>query len=75
MSPPVDVAKKFFGFHEDAMMQAYVEDGRQFIEKCKAPYDIIFLDGYGQRADPLPHGYQGVFPVGAPSADPQGASW
>src|SRR5579883_3515550 len=40
----VDVAKKFFEFREDAKMHAYVEDGRQFIEKCTAPYDIIFLD-------------------------------
>ena len=43
----VDVAKKFFGFHEDAAMHAYVEDGRRFIEKCKQPYDIIFLDAFG----------------------------
>ncbi len=43
----VEVAKKFFGFHEDAAMHAYVEDGRRFIEKCKQPYDIIFLDAFG----------------------------
>ena len=43
----VDVAKKFFGFREDPAMHAYVEDGRQFIENCKDPYDIIFLDAYG----------------------------
>jgi spermidine synthase len=43
----VDVAKKIFGFREDATMRAYVEDGRQFIENCKTPYDIIFLDAYG----------------------------
>jgi spermidine synthase len=48
----VDAAKKFFGFREDAMMHAYVEDGRQFIEKCKAPYDIIFLDAYGGEEIP-----------------------
>src|SRR5271166_1911920 len=43
----LDVAKKFFGFREDAAMHVYVEDGRRFIEKCKQPYDIIFLDAYG----------------------------
>jgi len=43
----VDVAKKFFGFRGDASMHVYVEDGRRFIEKCKQPYDIIFLDAYG----------------------------
>jgi spermidine synthase len=48
----VDVAKKFFGFREDARMHAYVEDGRQFIERCEAPYDIIFLDAYGSENIP-----------------------
>jgi spermidine synthase len=48
----VDVAKKFFGFREDAMMHAYVGDGRQFIEKCEVPYDIIFLDAYGSEDIP-----------------------
>jgi spermidine synthase len=48
----VDVAKKFFGFREDAAMHAYVEDGRQFIEKCETPYDIIFLDAYGSEDIP-----------------------
>lgn len=48
----VDVAKKFFGFREDATMRAYVGDGRQFIEKCEAPYDIIFLDAYGSEDIP-----------------------
>ena len=48
----VEVAKKFFGFREDASMHAYVEDGRRFIEKCKQPYDIIFLDAYGPENIP-----------------------
>jgi spermidine synthase len=48
----VAVAKKFFGFHEDASMHIYVEDGRRFIEKCKQPYDIIFLDAYGPENIP-----------------------
>ena len=43
----LEVAKKFFGFQEDASMHVYIEDGRRFIEKCKQPYDIIFLDAYG----------------------------
>jgi spermidine synthase len=48
----VDVAKRFFGFREDATMRASVADGRQFIEKCEAPYDIIFLDAYGSENIP-----------------------
>ena len=43
----VEVAKKFFGFREDDSMHVYCEDGRRFIEKCKQPYDIIFLDAFG----------------------------
>ncbi|MBI4206313.1 MAG: fused MFS/spermidine synthase [Betaproteobacteria bacterium] len=48
----VDVARKFFGFREDARMQAHVGDGRQFIEKLRQPYDVIFLDAFG--ADSIP---------------------
>jgi spermidine synthase len=48
----VAVAKKFFGFREDPLMRVYVEDGRRFIEKCKQPYDIIFLDAYGPEDIP-----------------------
>ena len=49
----VAVAKKFFGFREDATMHAYVDDGRRFIEACRNPYDIIFRDAYG--ADNVPY--------------------
>ena len=49
----VEVAKEFFGFREDAAMHVYVEDGRRYIEKCKRPYDIIFLDAYG--SDNIPY--------------------
>ncbi len=44
----VRVAKKFFGFREDRLLKAHVADGRKFIEKCKKPYDIVFLDAYGK---------------------------
>ena len=49
----VYVAKRFFGFREDATMHAYAEDGRRFIERCKEPYDIIFLDAFD--ADSIPY--------------------
>lgn len=48
----VHVAKRFFGFREDAHMRAHVADGRQFIEKVRQPYDVIFLDAFG--ADNVP---------------------
>ena len=48
----VDVAKKFFGFREDEFMNAHVGDGRQFIEKLRRPYDVIFLDAFGSNSIP-----------------------
>ena len=48
----VAVAKRFFGFREDAAMHAYVRDGRRFIEECREPYDLIFLDAYGSENIP-----------------------
>jgi len=48
----VDVAKQFFGFHEDELTRAHVGDGRQFIENVRQGYDIIFLDAFGARDVP-----------------------
>ncbi len=48
----VDVAKQFFGFREDELMNAHVGDGRQFIEKSRQPYDVIFLDAFGSDSIP-----------------------
>jgi spermidine synthase len=48
----VSVAKKFFGFREDARMRGIVADGRAFIEQTKQSYDVIFLDAFG--ADSVP---------------------
>lgn len=49
----VAVAKKFFGFREDDALRVHVGDGRRFIEECRHPYDIIFLDAYG--SDNIPY--------------------
>lgn len=48
----VHVAREFFGFREDATMRAHVDDGRRFIEKCREPYDIIFLDAFSDEEIP-----------------------
>jgi spermidine synthase len=48
----VEMARKYFGFREDAFMHVAIADGRRFIEKCKEPYDIIFLDAYGTNNIP-----------------------
>jgi len=49
----VEVARKYFGFREDKTLKVHVADGRAFIEKCKKPYDLIFLDAYG--AEDIPY--------------------
>ena len=48
----VKVAREFFGFREDATMRVHVADGRRFIEQCEEPYDMIFLDAYGDEDIP-----------------------
>lgn len=49
----VHVAKRYFGFRDDATMHAHVADGRRFIEECRDPYDLIFLDAFG--SDNIPY--------------------
>ena len=49
----VEVAKKYFAFREDKTLRVHVADGRAFIEKCREPYDVIFLDAYG--AEDIPY--------------------
>jgi len=48
----VDVAKRFFGFRENDLVHAYVQDGRQFIERHRGRYDIVFLDAFSSDAIP-----------------------
>ena len=48
----VAVARRFFGFREDARMKAHVADGRRFIEAAGPAYDVIFLDAFGPSSIP-----------------------
>ena len=48
----LDVAKTYCGFTEDARMQVFVEDGRDFIESCSERYDIIVLDSFDAETIP-----------------------
>ncbi len=48
----LDVARRYFGFREDAGLHAHVADGRRFIESAGPPYDVIFLDAYSPRGIP-----------------------
>ena len=40
------LAKQYFNFLEDDLLQAHIQDGRVFIENVQKPYDLIFLDAY-----------------------------
>ncbi|ATB50322.1 spermidine synthase [Corallococcus macrosporus] len=48
----LDLARRYFGFREDAALHAHLTDGRRFIEAPGAPYDVIILDAYGTRSIP-----------------------
>lgn len=48
----VEVARRYFGFKEDARLRAHVGDGRGFVEAKGAAYDLIFLDAYGPDSIP-----------------------
>lgn len=48
----VFVAKQYFGFREDSRLRAHVGDGREFIERYRQPYDLIFLDAYSSDSVP-----------------------
>lgn len=51
----VDVAKRYFGFREDARMRAHVMDGRRFIEAARpGSYDLVILDAFGAASVPAP---------------------
>lgn len=42
----ITLAKKYFGFEEDARMRAVEEDGRRFFTRDRGRYDIIMVDAY-----------------------------
>ncbi|WP_223754859.1 spermidine synthase [Myxococcus sp. RHSTA-1-4] len=48
----LDVARRYFGFREDAALHAHVADARRFIATPGPPYDAILLDAYGPRGIP-----------------------
>lgn len=48
----LEVAREFCGFIEDDRLRAHIEDGRDFIERHDASYDVIVLDCFSQEAIP-----------------------
>jgi spermidine synthase len=69
----IDVAKRFFGFKADATLRVYADDGRRFIEKCRDPYDIIFLDAFGSENIPYHLATREFLGAVGKAVTPQGA--
>lgn len=46
------IAKKYFYFKEVDRLQIYADDARNFIQKTKNIYDLIFLDAFNSIAPP-----------------------
>lgn len=44
----VRVAKQYFSFRESERQRVFVEDGRMFLRRSQAKYDLIILDAYVQ---------------------------
>jgi spermidine synthase len=49
----VDVAKRFFEVKEDARQRITVQDGRVFLRRAEAKYDLIILDAYFAEGIPF----------------------
>ncbi len=49
----VDVAKRFFEVKEDARQRIFVSDGRVFVRRSDAAYDVIILDAYFAEGIPF----------------------
>ena len=48
----IDVARRFFHFREDAHQRVHSGDGREFLARTEARFDLILLDAY--YADNMP---------------------
>lgn len=51
----VRVARRYFDVPQDERYRIRLADGRDWIEKSKSKYDLIFVDAYGD-ADDIPEG-------------------
>jgi spermidine synthase len=48
----VEVARSHFGLIEDARLRVHVDDGRRFVERAEARWDVVALDAYDARSVP-----------------------
>lgn len=47
------IAKNYFGFNKDEKMNISIGDGRDFINRTKDKYDIVFIDAYNTTNIPF----------------------
>ena len=47
------IAENYFGFEKDERMNVSIGDGRDFINRAKEKYDIIFIDAYSATNIPF----------------------
>lgn len=48
-----DIAENYFGFRKDERMNISIGDGRDFINRTKEKYDIVFIDAYSATNIPF----------------------
>ncbi len=48
-----DIAEEYFGFRKDDKTTVYISDGRDFINRNKEKYDVIFIDAYTSECIPF----------------------
>ena len=48
-----EIAAKYFGYIKDDRTNIIIKDGRDFINRTKNKYDIIFIDAYNAKAIPF----------------------
>lgn len=48
-----EIAEKYFGFKKDEKMNVIIGDGRDFINRTKEKYDIVFIDAYSATNIPF----------------------
>jgi hypothetical protein len=48
-----EVASKYFDYHKDDKTNIIIKDGRDFINRAKNKYDLIFIDAYNSHEIPF----------------------
>ncbi|MDQ7851196.1 MAG: fused MFS/spermidine synthase [Armatimonadota bacterium] len=68
----VDVARRFFEVKEDARQRVSVQDGRAFVRRSDARYDLIVMDAYYAEGIPFHLATREFFELARSRLTPQG---